>query len=177
MSEERNNQQMIMYLLGGVAVLLVAVIVVLVVQNRNASTPQPTQVLQQQQQAQGGATNPGGTVPNVPFDPKTATKVPAGVKPEEVVQKYYDDVKAGKYEEAYNLLPKDKQAYYGSSQSYAQTLQGYGITGVSVEKPQVAGDTITVVGTQQTPQMAISYRWTIEKVSGTWYVKSRESAQ
>ena len=76
-----------------------------------------------------------------PFDAKTATKVPAGTTPEAFLKAYHEDVIAGKYDEAYKMLPLDKQKSYGDAKSYAEQVKGYGITGYKLGKPVEQGDT------------------------------------
>jgi hypothetical protein len=117
----------------------------------------------------GGGTTPASTE----FDAKTATKVPAGMTPEQMIKAYHEDVIAGKYEEAYNLLPLDKQQSYGDAAAYGQQVKAYGITSYTAEKPVETGDTITITATQVTPQMPIAYTWTFKKVGDQWYVASR----
>ncbi len=108
-----------------------------------------------------------------PFDAKTATKVPAGMTPEAVVKAYLAAVVAGKYEDAYKMLPVDTQKNYGDVNAYAAQVKAYGITSGETGKPVENGDTVTVVATQVTPQMPISYTWTFKKVGDQWYAASR----
>ena len=74
------------------------------------------------------------------------------------------------------MLPTATQANsYGDSAAFAQQLTGYGITGSSVA-PQVEEDgAIYVTGTQDTPQMAISYTWTfVQGEDGAWLCADRQ---
>jgi len=121
----------------------------------------------------GTATPATPAQPSAEFDPATATKVPDGMTPEELVKTYHEDVVAGKYAEAYALLPLDKQQSYGDPTSYEAQVKAYGITGYEMGAPVETGDEVSIAATQITPQMPITYTWTIVKVDNVWYVKSR----
>jgi hypothetical protein len=180
MSEEaQNNNQMIVYALVAIAVLLAVLVGVLIFQKTTA-VPGPT--------ATGAATQPptansstaaptqmppGSTAPAGPFDPKTATKVPTGMTPEQALKAYNEYIIGGKFADAYKLLPKDKQASYGSPEAYASQVKAYGITSYKTGTPTTSGNDVTIVSEQVTPQMPISYTWVFTKDGSTWYVKSR----
>ena len=84
---------------------------------------------------------------------------------------------AGSYDEAFVMLPTATQAYYGDSAGFANTLQGYGITGFSVDPPVEEGDTVVIVGHQEAQGMTFSYSWTLVKGDdGAWLVQSRDMA-
>lgn len=165
-----------------IAVLLAAIIGVLWFQgNKNAALDQSaalTAGAQTQQTAQTGAQAPAGmgggnAAAETPFDPKTATKVPAGTEPLAFVKAYHEAIAANKYADAYKMLPLDKQKSYGSVAAYEEQLKGYGITGYTLGKPVTEGDKMTIAAEQVTPQMPITYTWGFKKVDGTWYVESR----
>jgi len=118
----------------------------------------------------GGAAS--GAAP-VEFDAATATKVPKGQTPEQMLKAYNEDIIGSKFAEAYKLLPVDKQQSYGDAASYEAQVKAYGITSYSMGKPVTEGDTVTIVTEQVTPQMPISYTWTFKKVGDQWYVASR----
>ena len=107
------------------------------------------------------------------FDAKTATKVPSGSTPEQMLKTYGQDILAGKYAEAYKLLPVDKQQSYGDAAAYEAQVAAYGITAFNMGKPAVDGDTTTIVSEQVTPDMPITYTWTFKKVGDQWFVASR----
>ena len=107
------------------------------------------------------------------FDAKTATQVPAGMTPEDVIKAYHEDVIAGKYEEAYKMLPLDKQQSYGDATAYGDQVKAYGINAYEMQPPVEDGDTVTISATQVTPQMPIAYTWTFKKVGDQWFVASR----
>jgi hypothetical protein len=125
--------------------------------------------------AAGAGTAMGGTTAAAPvaFDPKTATKVPAGTTPLAFVKAYHEAVVKGQYEQAYKMLPLDKQKSYGDAAGYAAQVKAYGITKYELGTPTESGDTFTVAGTQVTPQMPITYTWTLKKVGDQWFVASR----
>jgi hypothetical protein len=97
--------------------------------------------------------------------------------PEDFVTEYYELTMAGSYEDAYVMLPTATQAYYGDSAGFANTLQGYGITGYTVDPPTENGDTVVIVGHQDAQGMTFSYQWTLVKGDdGSWLVQSRDMA-
>lgn len=173
-----NNQQTIVIALVVVAVLLAALVGVLIYQQSQAAklTPAASTSTSPVATASGSnnaqATNQAAA--EAPFDAKTATKVPAGMTPEQLVKTYNEEVVAGKYDAAFKLLPAAVQTKtYGDAKSYAEQLKQYGISGYKMGKPQTSGDTMTLVAEQQTSAMAIAYTWKFKKVSGQWYVESR----
>ena len=172
---ESNPQQMIVIALIVIAVLLAAIVGVIVYQQSQA-VPAPT-VTAPATTAPTGSGAPAGmggaTSAPTEFDAKTATKVPAGMTPEQLIKAYHENVIAGKFDEAYKLLPIDKQQSYGDAKAYAEQVKAYGITSYEMQPPVENGDTITIAATQVTPQMPIAYTWTFKKVGDQWYVASR----
>ena len=174
MSEQtqNNNQQMIVIALVVIAALLAAIVGVVVYQTTK-QVPAPVS----QQPTDPAAQPPAGMGQNpapaadAPFDAKTATKVPAGMTPETLVRTYLDAVVAGKFADAYKLLPAANS--YGSVASFESQVKPYGITKGNTGKPVVDGDTVTIAAEQVTPQMPITYTWTFKKVGDQWYVASR----
>jgi len=185
MSEETqsNNQQMIVIALVVIAALLAAIVGVVIWQQSKAATtlPSPTATGATAPAASGAPAGMGGAAGGAaapaaaagPFDAKTATKVPAGSTPEEMLKTYGDDILANKYAEAYKLLPLDKQQSYGDAAAYEAQVKAYGITKFNMGKAVTAGDKVTIVSEQVTPQMPITYTWEFKKVGGQWFVVSR----
>jgi len=188
MSEQtQTSQNTIVIALVVIAVLLAAIVGVLVYQ-RSQAIPAPT-ITGTGATGQTGATTDsgasgmpggapagmGGNASSAPteFDAKTATKVPAGMTPEQMIKTYHEDVIAGKFEESYSMLPLDKQQSYGDAKAYGDQVKAYGITGYEAAEPVEDGDTVTIAATMQTPQMPIAYTWTFKKVGDQWYVVSR----
>jgi len=179
---ESNPQQMIVIGLVVVAVLLAAIVGILIY-NQSKAIPAPTAAAPAATADQGGQNGPdvSGAGQQMPpaaaepteFDAKTATKVPAGMTPEQTVKAYLAAVVAGKYDEAYKMLPVDTQKNYGDANAYAEQVKAYGITSGETGTPVESGDTVTVVATQVTPQMPISYTWTFKKVGDQWYAAAR----
>jgi hypothetical protein len=164
------NNRTVTYLLGAVAVLLV-VIVALVVLRGQPSTGPGT--------AGTGSTdtsipaNMGGTLPaDIPFDPATATKVPAGETPKQYVENYYKAVLAKDYAKAYALLPADKKAAT-DEKAFGAQLDGYGLTGYKMGEVTTTGDTTTVGASMSAPGGEFEYLWTFVKVGDGYVVKSR----
>jgi len=174
MSEQtqNNSQQMIVIALVVIAALLAAIVGVVIYQTTK-QVPAPTAAAD----APAAATPPAGMGSNpapaadAPFDAKTATKVPAGMTPETLVRTYLDDVIAGKFAEAYKLLPAANS--YGSAASFESQVKPYGITKGNMGKAVTEGDTMTIAAEQVTPQMPITYTWTFKKVGDQWFVASR----
>jgi len=189
MSEETqsNNQQTIVIALVVVAVLLAAIVGVMIWQKTKVQTALPTPTASAGTStndpstpmgaaAAGSAGAPAGMGSNaapVEFDAKTATKVPAGKTPEDTLKTYGELILAGKYADAYKLLPLDKQQSYGDAAAYEAQVKAYGITAFNMGTPAVDGDTTTIVSEQVTPDMPITYTWTFKKVGDQWFVASR----
>ena len=178
MSENtQSNNQPVVIALVAVAVLLAALVGILIFQqSKSAQLAAPVveaPVAAQNPAGMGGA--PGGAAGAAagPFDAKTATKVPAGTTPEEFLKAYNEASIAGKYDEAYKMLPLDKQKSYGDAQSYGSQLKGYGITGYKLGKASGSGDALAIPTLQENPAMPITYTWNFKKVGDTWYVESR----
>lgn len=182
MSEQTHNtNQTVVIGLAVVAVLLAAIAGILVwQQSQAAQLPTPVASPGNSMGDVAGATSGapagmGGAATGAPveFDEKTATKVPEGTDPVAYVEEYHKAVAAGDYEAAYKMLPLDKQQSYGDAKAYAEQVKAYGITSYEMGEPTEDGDTITVAATQVTPQMPITYTWTLKKVGDTWFVASR----
>jgi hypothetical protein len=172
-----NNQQIIVIGLIVIAALLAAIVGVMIYQQTRAiptTTAGTTQTQTQTPQTNTPAMG-GGTSAPVAFDPKTATKVAAGMTPEQHLKTYNEDIIKGKFAEAYKMLPLDKQQSYGSAAAYETQVKGYSINKYTMGKPVTKdnGNTVEIVTEQVTPQMPIAYTWTFKKVGGTWYVASR----
>ncbi len=172
-----SSNNMIVIALVVIAVLLAAIVGVIVWQQSQAAkipSPSPTQTNPQGgAQMMGGATSGGQAQAPTEFDAKTATKVPKGQTPEQMLKAYNEAIIAGKFAEAYKLLPLDKQQSYGDAASYEQQVKAYGITSYKMGKPVTEGDTQSIVTEQVTPQMPIGYTWTFKKVGDQWFVVSR----
>jgi len=186
MSEEtQSNQQMIVIALIVIAVLLAAIVGVVIWQQTQAANtlPSPTATSQAVVPSATGTDTassssaqpamPPASAAAGPFDAKTATKVPKGMTPEQMLKTYGDDILSNKYADAYKLLPLDKQQSYGDSAAYEAQVKAYGITSFNMGKAVTEGDTISIVSEQVTPQMPITYTWKFKKVDGQWYVESR----
>lgn len=177
---QANNQQVIIYALVAIAVLLAAIVGFMVYQKSTAlpapitSTP-TTGAAGATATAPSGATAPAGMTAPAPvaFDPKTATKLPAGMTPEQAMKSYSDAVMAGKYDAAFGLLPLASKNSYQNASSMGAQLKPYGITGFKQGTPTASGGDTSIVLEEDTPAMNINYTWTFTKVGGTWYVKGR----
>lgn len=173
---QANNQQMIVYALVAIAVLLF-VIVAYMIYNSSRQIPAPT-ASSGMSASDSAAANIAAQMPSSQtqpeeFDPKTATKLPAGMTPEKAVKAYNEDVMAKKYDEAYELLPLAQKKTYGSASAYASQINAYGITAYKIGKSQKDGDDVQIVSEQDTAQINVTYTWTYTKVGKDWYAKSR----
>jgi len=194
MSEQTqsNSQQTIVIALAVIAVLLAAIVGVLIYQQSQSAKLAASSATADTATSSGsgipagmggtatggtgamGGTASGGTAAAATeFDVKTATKVPAGMTPVEMVKAYNEDVIAGKYAVAYKLLPLDKQKSYGDAAAYETQVKAYGITTYNMGTPVETADSVSVAAEQVTPQMPITYTWEFKKVGGQWYVAAR----
>lgn len=176
---EMTQQKQVTLLLAVVAVLLAAIVGILIYQANAVPAPTvdgtATSATAQQPAVATTSTATGIPAAAPEFDEATAPKVPADQTPEQYVNTYYQLTLDGDFDTAFTMLPTATQASYGDSAAYAAQLQGYGITGFSVD-PQVEQDgSIYVVGTSETPQMPIAYTWTfVQAEDGTWLAAGRE---
>lgn len=177
MSDSNNSsfQQNLLYALAGAVVVLLVVVGILFTRARTDSTIPSTNVLPSGDQQQPMAPQQQQAAP---FDPKTATKVTAGQKPEEHVKAYYEACASGKYADAFKLLPKDKQGTYGSAKQFEEQLKGYGITGYELDKGTTSegGKEFKITAWQKTGFGQFGYEWVLVKEGEDWLVKSREQA-
>ena len=184
MSEQTqpNGQQTIVIALAVIAVLLAAIVGVLIYQQSQnaklsataaAGTAAAPAATTADPNAQAPAGMGAGSTATTPFDAKTATKVPSGMKPLDLVKAYNEDVIAGKFAEAYKLLPLDKQKSYGDATAYETQVKAYGITSYNMGTPVETADSASIAAEQVTPQMPITYTWEFKKVGGQWFVASR----
>lgn len=177
MSEQvrRTDQQTLAIGLGVIAVLL-AVIVGLIVyfQGQRTAIPEPTgqagtAPAPAGQQAPAGM----GQQAAAAFDPKTATKVPKGVEPEEFVKGYYEACEKGDWTAAFNALPAAKKAG-NSPEALKEQVTGYGIKSYKITSAKVEGDKATVTVDQVTGQYGtFENTWTFVKKDGVWLVESK----
>ncbi len=157
-----------MVLLGVIAVLLVAIVIVLV-NGRGADQPTVNN-----NAGTAGTPSMGGmpTASNVPFDPASATQVPAGETPQAHVEAYFSAIVAEDYAAAYDRLPADKKAAQDVA-SYGNQLSGYGINDFSIDNVKEDGESSEVLASAIAPGGSFQYLWTFVKDGDTWLVKSR----
>jgi hypothetical protein len=170
------GQSKVVIALAAVVVVLVGVIVGLVVLKKPA-TPSAPAASTSGTTAGGTTANgtsgmPGSTPANVPFDPKTATKVAAGKTPEDHVKAYFDAVVKGDFATAYNLLPADKKAAQDEA-AFAEQLKGYGITSYKIDNVTEKDDETQVLATASMAGGSFQYLWTFVKDGNDWLLKSR----
>ncbi|MDR3686437.1 MAG: hypothetical protein P4L93_05740 [Coriobacteriia bacterium] len=175
---QSSNQQVIIYALVAIAVLLAAIVGFMIYQ-RTTALPSPTASVSSTTAASSStsaaAPSSAMTAPatNAPFDPKTATKLAAGVTPDAAIKAYSAAVMASDYKTAFGLLPLASKSSYGTSDGMATQLKPYGITGFKQSASTASGADTSIVLEEDTPAMNITYTWVFTKVGNTWYVKGR----
>lgn len=179
MSENtQDTNRTMLYLLGVVVILLVVIVALVIVKaqgnNTAAITPNTTT---------GAANAPSTTsMPGVSpsagsqFDAKTATKVPASVDPKAYAEQYYQAILDKQWDKAFKMQPAASQAG-GTAKDFEQTQVSYGMKSFKVVSSTASGDVATVVVQQDLGTNGKwTATWTFQKISGTWYVKSRQVA-
>ena len=189
MSEQvKSNQQTVVIGLAVIAVLLAAIVGVIIWQQSQAgSIPTPVTGAAPADPAApggmpggapggmpGGVPGGGASVPEVEFDPATATKVPAGTEPEAFVRAYYEACQSKEYSKAYEMLPAATKQYYGDAGTFESTLESYGISEFEVKSATGSDTEVQVIGVQQAQGMEFAYTWTLVKEGDSWLVKSRQ---
>lgn len=167
----RSNNRTVLLLLGVIVLLLVGVITYVLINGGGGKSAGGTDTTGNT--GNTGNTGTTNTPAAAPFDPKTATAVADGMTPEEHVKKYFDAVVAADYTTAFKLLPTAKQQEYGDEATFTSQLQGYGITGYTIDSSNEAGDEWTVQATATMAGGNFSYLWTFVKDGDKWLVKSR----
>jgi hypothetical protein len=124
-------------------------------------------------------TAPAGAMPGVqsstgaPFDPATATKVPAGETPEAYMGRYYQAIIDKKFDVAFKMQPAASQAN-GTAESFGQTQTGYGYTAFKVVGANTQGNTSTVsVDLTLGANGNWGVDWVFVKSGDNWLVKER----
>lgn len=180
MSEQAqsNNQQTIVIGLVVIAALLAAIVGVLVYQtSKSNQVPAPTATAPTTNTGttgtMGGATG-GTTAPtDTAFDPKTATKLPAGTQPEAWVKAYYTACEKGDWKAAFDALPTAKKAG-NSPDALKEQVTGYGIKSFKISSAVVNGDKATIKADQVTTSYGtFENTWTFVKQGGVWLVESK----
>ena len=180
-----NNQQVVVYALIAIAVLLAAIVGFMIYNNMAskgatatggaASTTADTSAASTS--GSGSNTSIANQMPTaaatVPFDPKTATKLPAGMDPAGAMKAYSDAIMASNWAAAFNLLPAGGKKTYGTPDAMGSQLKSYGITGFRVGTPTTSGSDTTIVLEEDTPAMNITYTWIFTKSGSDWLVKNR----
>lgn len=167
--EETNTapNRTVMILLGIVVLLLIAIVAFFLLGKDNSATTADS--------AGTAATGTSG-MPTVteaaPFDPATATAVPAGETPEQYVIAYFDAVVAGDFQTAYDRLPTDKKAVQDVA-SFSDQLTGYGVSAYTIDSAVEQGDEAQVTATATMAGGSFQYLWTFVKDGDGWLVKSR----
>lgn len=166
------GQSKVVLALAAVVVVLVGVIVGLVVLNKPATPSTPATAPTDGTASNGTDGMPGSTPTDVPFDPKTATKVAAGKTPEEHVKAYFDAVLDSDFATAYDLLPADKKAAQDEA-AFAEQLKGYGITSYTIDDVTEKDVEAQILATASMAGGSFQYLWTFVKDGDGWLLKSR----
>lgn len=113
-----------------------------------------------------------GTAQAPASETATPTVVPAEETPEQFIGGYFDAVIGGDYEAAYERLPADKRAEQ-DLESFSASLEGYGITGYSIDGVSSSETTAQVLVTASMPAGTMQYVWTFERSDDDWVLVSR----
>jgi len=113
-----------------------------------------------------------GTAQTPALGTVTATVVPADETLEQFMGGYFDAVISGDYEAAYEWLPADKRAEQ-DLESFSASLEGYGITGYSIDGVFSSETTAQVLVTASMPAGTMEYVWTFERSGEDWVLVSR----
>jgi len=169
MMEETNTapNRTVLILLGVIVLLLLAIVAFFVLDNGDDGTPTATG-----ETTTTATTGMPTTTASGPFDPATATKVPAGETPEQYVTAYFDAVVAGDFQTAYDRLPADKKAAQDVN-AFASQLTGYGVSAFTIDSATEEGEEAQVTATASMAGGSFQYLWTFVKDGDGWLVKSR----
>jgi hypothetical protein len=172
---QTNNQQVVVYALIAIAVLLAAIVGFMIYNNMasKGATASSGAASTTADSAAGIANQMPTAAAPVPFDPKTATKLPAGMDPATAMKTYSDAIKAANWKVAFDLLPTGGKKTYGTPDAMGAQLKSYGITGFRVGPATTSGSDTSVVIEEDTPAMNITYTWTFTKSGSDWLVKNR----
>jgi hypothetical protein len=180
MADQPNNQnRIVMILAATVVVLFIAFVAVVVLNsgNKTASTTATTDTTGASATAPattGTSTANTGMSSSATFDPKTATKVPAGTTPADFVSKYYQSILDKKWDVAFKMQPAASQQGADVA-GFQQTQTMYGMTKFSVFDTQVGSTEATVVISQDLGTNGTwNATWQFVKSGGSWLVKARK---
>lgn len=166
----KSTNRIVLYLVGVVALLLVAL--VFVVMNAN-KTPETAGTPTQPSAAASATSNPGVAPSTTGFDPKTATKVPAGTEPKKYVSDYYQAILDKKWDVAFKMQPAASQQ--GTVEDFQSTQTMYGMSAFKIVSSDVKGSEATVLVEQNLGKNGTwSASWTFVKEGADWLVKSRQ---
>jgi hypothetical protein len=171
---ENNTNRTVMVLAGAVVVLLIAFVVV-VLMSTNSGGSQSTQTSNSATTTASTDTSATGLVSSTsaPFDPSTATKVPAGQAPQAFVSAYYQDMLDGKWADAFKMQPAASQQGQTVA-DFQATETSYGMTSFKLIGEKTVDATATVVIEQNLGANGIwGATWTFVKQGSTWLVKTR----
>jgi len=184
MSEETHSNQTLIIALVVVAVLMAAIVGVIVYQQSQAvppvtaaptgTAPTATDPAAGAPAGMGGATGAtGGSTTPAEVDPKEATEVPEGTKPEAFVEAYYQACESGDWQAAFDALPADKKAG-NSPEALKEQVSGYGVEGYKVTAATTEGDTTIVKVDQVTGSYGtFENTWTFVEKDGKVFVASK----
>jgi len=176
---QANNQQVVVYALIAIAVLLAAIVGFMIYNNMasKGATASAGAGSSTVDSAGSSTADIAQKMPTaaaaVPFDPKTATKLPAGVDPASAMKAYSDAITAGNWKVAFDLLPAGSKKTYGTPEAMGAQLKSYGITGFRVGTPTTSGSDTSIALEEDTPAMNITYTWIFTKSGSDWLVKNR----
>ncbi len=171
-----NTNRTVMLLLGVIVILLAALVIVVIMRQPAGTASTGTNTTASNTAASTAATTsqPGlASSTSAPFDPSTATKVPASMQPKDFVSGYYQDILDKKWNDAFDRQPAASKAGQ-SVADFQATEASYGMKSFKFVGQKVSDATATVVIQQDLGTNGIwGATWTLVKYNGGWVVQAR----
>lgn len=159
----------VIILLGIIVLLLAAIAGYFILGGNKGGATADTNTGTNNTAASNGTPTPAASTP---FDPATATKVPAGETPEQHVTAYFEAVLAGDFQTAYDRLPADKKAAQDVA-AFGEQLKAYGVQSYRIDSATEEGEEAQVTATASMAGGEFQYLWTFVKDGDGWLLKSR----
>lgn len=146
----------------------------------SCSTPEPQPLSQLPPPGQTTLSPHGGEL-TTPAAVGTPTVVPKGTKPEDHVKNYYEAYKAGRWEEAFDLLPAVSKAREKSPEAFGQSrsqmpIESYSIS-TAIETAEGTRTVVKIPVKLKSSGMEFQTTWVFEKnPDGTHIVKETQTA-
>ena len=93
--------------------------------------------------------------------------------PAQALDAYNSALLAGRYDEAFALLPQTLQDGYAGPTAYGEQMRAYEITACEAGAPIEEGDEVRIESRMTAKGLELLYTWTYVKFGDAWLVKSR----